>query len=78
MGFFRQGYWNRLPFLPPVYLPDQRIEPDSLVSQADSLSTEPPGKASFRVNVTHENDESTAGEFLDPLFLSLKTVHIPA
>ena len=78
MGFFRQGYWNGLPFPPPGYLPDQGIEPDSPVSQAGSLSTEPAGKPSFRVNVTHENDENTAGEFLGPLFLSLKTFHIPA
>ena len=72
MGFFRQGYSNGSPFPPPGYLPDQGVEPDSLVSQADSLSTEPAGKPSFRVNVTHANDESTAGAFLGPLFPSLK------
>ena len=75
MGFFRQGYSNGLPFPPPGYLPDQGVEPDSLVSQADSLSTEPAGKPSFRVNVTHANDESTAGAFLGPLFPSLNIPH---
>ena len=29
MGFFRQEYWNRLPFLPPGDLPDPGIEPAS-------------------------------------------------
>ena len=47
MGFFRQGYWNGLPFLPSGDLPDPGIEPMFLVSPtlAGELSTtEPPGK----------------------------------
>ena len=27
MGFFRQDYWSRLPFLPPGDLPDPGTEP---------------------------------------------------
>ena len=44
MGFFRQEYWNWLPFPPPKDLPDPGIEPSSPMSpafQADSLLTEP-------------------------------------
>ena len=40
MGFFRQEYWNELPFSPPGDLPDPMIKPTSPVSlalQADCL-----------------------------------------
>ena len=44
MGFSRQEYWSGLPF-PSIWdLPSPRIEPRSLALQADSLSSEPPGK----------------------------------
>ena len=36
MGFFRQKYWNGLPFPPPENLPDSGIEPASLMSLAFS------------------------------------------
>ena len=32
MEFFRQGYWNGLPFSSPGHLPDPGIKPTSLVS----------------------------------------------
>jgi len=44
MGFFRQEYWSRLPFLPPGDLPNREIKHASPVSsalQANSLPTEP-------------------------------------
>ena len=44
MGFFRQGYWNGLPFPFPGDLPDPGIEPGSPALQADSLLTELQGK----------------------------------
>ena len=44
MGFSRQEYWNRLPFPSPEDLPDPGIKPVSPALQADSLSSEPPGK----------------------------------
>ena len=44
MGFLRQEYWSGLPFPPPGDLPQPGIEPGSPALQADSLSTEPPGK----------------------------------
>ena len=40
MGFFRQEYWNRLPFPPPGVLPDLGIKlmyPVSPELQVDSL-----------------------------------------
>ena len=40
MGFPRQEYWNRLPFLCPEDLPDPGIEPRSPALQSDSLPTE--------------------------------------
>ena len=45
--FFRQEYWNGLPFLPPGNIADPGIKPRSPVSfalQVDSLSTETLGK----------------------------------
>ena len=44
MGFPRQEYWNELPFPSPGDLPDPGIEHQSPALQADSLSSEPPGK----------------------------------
>ena len=42
LGFFRQEYWNGLPFPSPGDLPNPGIEPRSTVLQADSLLSEPP------------------------------------
>ena len=44
MGFSRQEYWSGLPFPSPRDLPKPGIEPGSPALQADSLSSEPPGK----------------------------------
>ena len=50
MRFSRQEYWNGLPFPPPEDLPNPRIKPESLASQASSAlagrfsTTVPPGK----------------------------------
>ena len=43
MGFPRQEYWSRLPFLPPGDLPNPGIEPRSPALQVESLPTEPSG-----------------------------------
>ena len=45
MGFSRQEYWSGLPFPSPGDLPDPRVEPRSPALQADTLTSEPPGKA---------------------------------
>ena len=44
MGFFRQEYWNRLPFLPPGDLPDPGIEPASPALAGGYFTTETSGK----------------------------------
>ena len=47
MGFSRQEYWSELPFPSPGDLPNPGIEPGSPTLQADTLSSEPPGKPLF-------------------------------
>ena len=44
MGFSRQEYWSGLPFPSPGDLRDPGIEPRSPALQADTLTSEPPGK----------------------------------
>ena len=44
MGFSRQEYWSGLPFPLPGVRPNPGIEPWYPALQADSLTSEPPGK----------------------------------
>ena len=44
MGVSRQEYWSGLPFPSPGDLPNPGIEPGSPALQADTLTSEPPGK----------------------------------
>ena len=44
MGFYRQEYWNGLPFPSPGDLPHPGIEHRSPALQADALTSGPPGK----------------------------------
>ena len=44
MEFSRQEYWSGYPFFSSEDLPDPEIEPGSPALQADSLTSEPPGK----------------------------------
>ena len=44
MGFSRQQYWSGVPFPFPEVLPNTGIEPRSPALQADTLSSESPGK----------------------------------
>ena len=48
MGFSRQEYWSGLPFPSPGDLPHPGIEPRSPALQADTLTSEPPGKPPVR------------------------------
>ena len=48
MGFPSQEYWSGLPFPPPGYLPDPRIEPVSPTLAGGLFTTEPPGKPDGR------------------------------
>ena len=44
MGFSRQEHWSGLPFPSLGDLPNPRIKPRSPTLQADTLTSEPPGK----------------------------------
>ena len=44
MGFSRQEYWSGLPLPSPGDLPDPGIKPGSPALEADTLTSEPPGK----------------------------------
>ena len=44
MGFSRQESWSGLPFLPPGYLPDPGIEPESPALVGGFFTTVPSGK----------------------------------
>ena len=44
MEFSRQEYWSGLPFPSPGDIPEPGIEPRSPTFQADTLTSEPPGK----------------------------------
>ena len=53
MGFSRQEYWSGLPFPSPGDLPDPGIEPRSPTLQADTLTSEPPGKPTTNFKWTY-------------------------
>ena len=50
MEFSRQEYWSGLSFPSPGDLPDPGTEARSLVLQADSLLSEPPGKPQIKMD----------------------------
>jgi len=58
MEFFRQEYWNGLPFPSPGDLPDPGIKLGSPTLQADSLTCEPSGKPIQRSVVTYMGSKS--------------------
>ena len=49
IGFSRQEYWSGLPFPTLGDLPNSRVELRSPALQADSLSSEPPGKPQMKI-----------------------------
>ena len=57
-GISQQEYWNGLPFPSPGDLPDPGIEPTSLArpearrsyGDAQTFTTEPPGKPTFKIS----------------------------
>ena len=51
MGFSRQEYWSGLPFPSPGDLSNPGIEPLSPALQADTLTSEPPGKPQSHVQL---------------------------
>ena len=66
MGFFRQKYWSGLPFPSPGDLPDPGIEPGSPAFQADTLTSEPPGKP-----LLQDNEHSSLRYTVGPCYLSI-------
>ena len=58
MGFSRQ-YWSGLPLPSPGNLPNPGIEPGSPALQADTLSSEPPGKPdiTYKWNLKYGTNE---------------------
>ena len=58
MGFTRQEYWGGLPFPSPGDLPNLGIEPRSSALQADSLTSEPPGKLKRPLLKDHHSHSS--------------------
>ena len=61
MEFSRQEYWSGLPFPSPGDLPHPGIEPRSPALQADTLTSEPPGKPNTHNQNT--NKEIKLGAF---------------
>ena len=59
MGFSRREYWSGLPFPDPGDLPIPGMEPGSPAMQADSLTSEPPGK-SMKIQYTFKMETSGA------------------
>ena len=51
MGFSRQEYWSGLPFPSPGDLPDPGVEPRSPTLQVDALTSEPPGKPHYNMEL---------------------------
>ena len=56
MVFPRQEYWSGLPFPSPEDLPDPGIEPGFPALQADSLTSEPPGKPPGALQSSHRQN----------------------
>ena len=52
MGFSRQEYQSGLPFPSPEGLPDPEIEARSPALEADTLTSEPPGKPGGQVEAS--------------------------
>ena len=52
MGFSRLEYWSGLPFPSPEGLPDPGIEARSPALEADTLTSEPPGKPGGQVEAS--------------------------
>ena len=72
VGFFRQEYWNGLPFPSPGDLPDPGIKPRSPALQADILTSEPPTLSQFFFTVDWEiSDKISCRERLNSIPIHL-------
>ena len=62
MGFPSQEYWSGPPFPPPGDLPDPGIEPGSPTLEADTLTTELPGKPEHNSKLLQESKAGSTTE----------------
>ena len=76
MGFSRQEYWSGLPFPSPEALPDPGIEPRSPALQADTLSSEPPGKTSLKHNARKIFTETIRGKDQENIYQNNTVIEI--
>ena len=70
--YFRQEYWNGLPFPSEGDLPNPGIKPRSPALQADSLPSEPPGKPLVKCQSKSETPPAYFSQRSDP---SLRSGH---
>ena len=67
MGFCRQEYWSGLPFPSPGDLPNPGIEPRYPTLEADTLTSEPPGKpfiiGNWNAKVGSQETPGVTGKF---------------
>ena len=61
-GILQARYWSGFSLPSPGNLPDPGIEPGSLTLQADSLLSEPPGKAMSKLNTLNKCHGEERGE----------------
>ena len=71
MEFSRQEYWSGQPFLCPGNLLNPGIKPGSPALQADSLSSEPPGKPYSLTQASSKLSRITLSGFYQPNLVSL-------
>ena len=78
MGFSRQEYWSGLPF--PGDLPNPGIEPGSPTLQADTLTSEPPGKPIYKMCLSNRAWSHICTSLQGRLesIVSLQGGHLPA
>ena len=66
MGFPRQEYWSRVPFLSPRDPPDPGIQPVSPALAGRFLTSEPPGKPSLNAHLNDLGPVSCSSSSLPP------------
>ena len=71
MGFFRQEYWNVLPFPPPGDLPYPGIKTSSPVLAGGFFTTEPPGEPMYIYTHTHTHTHSPRLRMIQPTIFQL-------
>ena len=75
MGFSRQEYWSGLPLPSPRDLPNPGIEPGSPAFQADTLTSEPPGKPSTGIDRSNKQNRTPRNKRMY-LWTCMHTCHV--